>query len=138
MKKPFKLIAIGILAVILVAFLKGGSNDDLVAPANVSEELSQLPAPDSTQERIIDFSVCSPDNSFSLERDLGTNSMKILGLQEDVCLVQTTFTLEGGHYVNDCQVPVSIGSVTFQNGDFDPIAQFCTIKTTGGGLLELQ
>ena len=138
MKIPYKLIFIGVLAIILVAVFKDGHKEDLTATANISEELAQLPVNEKVSERAVDFSVCLPKDSFTVKQGVGKNSLKILGPQDEVCLAQVEYQTDAGYYVNDCQIPFSTGVVMFEDGNFEPITPFCTIKTTGSGLLELE
>ncbi len=138
MKKPYKLIFIGILAIILVAVFKDGHEEDLTAPANISEELSQLPVNEKVSKRPVDFSTCLPKDSFSVKQGVGSNSLKILGPEDDFCLAQVEYQIDSGYYVNDCKIPLATGIIVFEDGNFEPITPFCTIKTTGSGLLELE
>ena len=138
MKKPFKLILIGVLLLLAVGTFKNRTNNDLTAPADISEELAQLPADNNFEEKTVDFSLCDTDKSVSFSVGSGTNKLKMLGPDEDSCLVQTTFQTPAGHYTNDCQIPLSLGQITFKDADFSTISQYCQIKTTGGGLLELE
>ena len=138
MKKPIRLILIGVLAIIVVAFFKDKPKEDLTSTADISEELTQLYVNDSFEKKPVNFARCIPDDGFKVDLGLGSNSLKIIGPEKELCLVQTTFETEGGYYINDCEIPLSLGQVVFSDDSFKEISQYCQIKTSGSGLLELE
>jgi len=138
MKKPIQLILIGVLAIIVVAFIKDKPKEDLTASANISEELSQLQINKGFEKKPVNFARCEHDDGFKINLSLGSSKLTIIGPEDEFCLVQTTFETEGGHYINDCKIPLSLGQVVFSNDNFDEISQYCQLKTTGSGLLELE
>lgn len=138
MKIPYKLIFIGVLVLSLVAIFKDRPGEDLTAVSDLPTELSNLPTQENSQETVVDFAICRPDDGFKIDFDLGSSSLKLLGPDQDYCLTQATYEIEGGYYINECQVPLSLGRIVFTNGAMDPITEFCTIKSSGGGLLELE
>jgi|GEM_PF-6664127 len=138
MKKPFKLIIIGALLLILVGVLKSSRHEDLTATADISEELSQESLASRFESKSVDFSRCEEQKVINFPNGNTTNKLKILGIQAGHCLVETTFESAGGYYTNDCQIPLETGLVTFKDPDFIAISEFCQIKTEGVGLLELE
>ncbi len=138
MKKPYQLIAIGVLALIVVGFLKDKPTENLSASADINEELSYVSLKKSASEKTVDFSACDPKQSFSVGVGNESNQLKILGPEEENCIAQTIFEVESGYYINECKIPLSTGRTTFEGGGLDNISQFCTLKTTGNGLLELE
>lgn len=138
MKKWYKLIIVGVLILIVIGIFKDKPGEDLIGTANISDELGKLPQDEVGEETIVDFSRCLPEDSFKVDYGLGSNQLKILGPQEEHCQVEATYEIEGGYYVNECKVPLSLGKIAFKGHDFDSITPFCTLKTSGGGLLELE
>jgi len=138
MKKPYRLIIIGVLAIIIVTVLKDKPKEDLRATANISEELSQLSTQKSFGKKSVNFTNCDPDDSFSVNLGLGSSKLKIIGAENEHCITQTTFETEGGYYVNECKIPLSLGQIVFIDNNFDEISRYCQLKTTGNGLLELE
>lgn len=138
MKIPYKLILIGVLAIIIVAFLKDRPKENLTSSANISEELSQLYTNKNFEEKPINFAQCIPDDGFKVNLGLGSSKLTVIGPEDEFCLTQTTFETEGGYYINECKIPLSLGQVVFSDNSFDEISQYCQLKTTGSGLLELE
>jgi hypothetical protein len=139
MKIPYKLIGIGLLAIILVAVIKDRPKEDLSATADIDEELSHISFSLNREkiEKTVDFSLCDEKQSFTMPFGNGTSQLKIIGPQEEVCQAQTIFKDRGGYFINDCEIPQNMGQIIFENGSFDQLSQYCKLKTTGSGLLEL-
>ncbi len=138
MKIPYKLILIGVLAIMVVAFIKDEPKENLTSSADISEELSQLQTAKTFEKKSINFTQCVPDNGFKVNLGLGSSKLKLIGPEDEFCLAQTTFETEGGYYINECKIPLSLGQVIFDDDNFDEISQYCQLKTTGSGLLELE
>jgi len=138
MKKPVHLILIGVITIVVVAFLKDKPKENLTANADISEELSQLQINNGFEKKPVNFARCEPGDGFKINLSLGSSKLTVIGPEDEFCLVQTTFETEGGHYINDCKIPLSLGQIIFSNDSFDEISQYCQLKTTGSGLLELE
>ncbi|MFC1722188.1 hypothetical protein ACFL0C_00915 [Patescibacteria group bacterium] len=138
MKKiPAILIVVLLIAIMIVTARKEPRLEDI----DLDDTLSEINIPkiknSSDEINIVDFSDCSPNSDFNITKELGSAQLKVVGSEEEKCLVETTFELEGGYYVNECGIPKTLGTIEFTSDDFDAISEYCKIKSTGSGLLEL-
>ncbi len=143
MKKTYKLILIVVFVLIGVSILKNRSKEDLTATgANLDEEFSKITfdteATPKLEKKTIDFSVCQKDDGFSIGTDSGKNSIKVIGIEGEYCLVNTTFKTAVGSYSNECRVPLISGETTFTSANFEKISQYCQIREDGSGLLDIE
>ena len=109
---------------------------------NLNDSLSEINIPKIDQLNKssfeIDFASCEPERSFKIDLGLGSVQLKVTGPENnDTCLVETLYEMEGGYYVNECRIPFSLGTMEFTSDNFESISRYCKIKSTGSGLLEL-
>jgi len=143
MKKTYKLIFIVVFALIAVSILKNRPKEDLKATGvDLKEEFSKITfeteVTPKIEKKTIDFSVCQEDDGFSVGTDSGKNSIKVIGIEGEYCLVNTTFKTAIGSYSNECRVPLISGETTFTSVNFEKISQYCQIREDGSGLLNIE
>lgn len=137
MNKTLKIIiAVIVIAAVLLVFR--GSKSQPVEFNDTLSDLNQPPAIEKTQTHTVDFSKCSKNDSFTMTGDLGSGSLKILGPNNGNCKVETSFEVEGGFYTNECQIPQSVGTLEFNDNNFENISSYCELKSQGGGMLNLK
>jgi len=142
MKKTYKIILIAVLVIIAITIFKNRNKEDLRATANLNEELSKISintkiAP-KVEDQIVDFSLCQEDSGFSIDTPSGKGGLEIIGIEDEFCLVKTSYESPAGKYSNDCKVPLIVGKTTFNTLNFENISQYCSIREDGSGLLELE
>lgn len=140
MKKTYKLIGIALLVVITITIIKNRPKEDLRATADLNEELSKITfesdVTPKVESRVVDFSSCSEDDDFTIETNSGKNSLEVIGIEGDFCLIETSYENPAGNYSNKCAIPLSVGEVTFETANFETISHYCSIKTEENGILD--
>jgi hypothetical protein len=137
MSKSLKIITAVVLVIAVFLILRGGKSQPQEFNDSLAD-LNQPPAVENVQPHTIDFSKCSENDSFSMTGDFGSGSLKILGPDNGNCKVETRFEVEGGFYTNECQIPQSVGTLEFNDSNFENISSYCELKTQGGGMLDLK
>ncbi len=133
MKLNYKLIGIAILFFLSYLTFKQKPLDEI----ELSDNLADVYTPVKQKEFIVDFEICNNSFDFEATGATGKTTFNIVGKSDTVCEVETGFENETGFFVNECQVPLTTGVITFDGSNFDQISQYCQINSTGTGLLEL-
>ena len=142
MKATYKLILLVVLSFIIFTFFNNRNKEDLKATADLKEEISKITfESDITpkiEEKILDFSICGEEDGFTVKTQAGKNSIKVIGIDGEYCVVKTSYENLAGNYSNECRIPLIKGETTFTTVNFENISQYCSISEDGSGLLELE
>lgn len=135
MNNPIKIILIATLVIAVFSIFNKKPLEDIVLPEDLSEIISPI---ENVQSYTIDFNECSKDLRIEIPSKTGLSRLVVKEKTSTDCLVETIFETKGGFYTNECAVPNSLRAVTFKGDNFEEIASYCEINSTGTGLLELK
>ncbi len=136
MRKTVKLILIGVIIIAVLSIFKNESIEDIKLSENLQDIIPPIELNDA-RHNMVNFSVCDPEDSFSLDTGLGSGGIKVVGPKDDHCLVETRYEIEGGYFINECRIPQKLGEMQFEETNFDELAPYCQLKNEGNALLEL-
>ena len=103
------------------------SLDEIVPPIELGD----------IQTNSIDFSACDESAGFAIESDLSKSSLDVVDRDDQYCYVETVYNIDDGYFTNECQVPLETGLIEFTGDNFQEISAFCSLKSAGQEILDL-